>query len=101
MALVYLFASDEADVVGIASTAGNVPVQQVCRNNLGLLELGQITGVPAFKGPEQPVRTPLRTAGDTPGPAGLGFPPLPAQELQLPPHHAAEDGVGAPQARHR
>jgi purine nucleosidase len=26
MALVYLFASDDADVVGIASTAGNVPV---------------------------------------------------------------------------
>ena len=25
MALVYLFASEEADVVGIASTAGNVP----------------------------------------------------------------------------
>ena len=31
MALVYLFASDDVDVVGIASTAGNVPVQQVCR----------------------------------------------------------------------
>ena len=31
MALVYLFASDDVDMVGIASTAGNVPVQQVCR----------------------------------------------------------------------
>ncbi|HXO49971.1 MAG TPA: nucleoside hydrolase, partial [Mycobacterium sp.] len=30
MALVYLFASADVEVVGIASTAGNVPVQQVC-----------------------------------------------------------------------
>ena len=33
IALVYLFASDDVDVVGIASTAGNVPVQQVCRTS--------------------------------------------------------------------
>ena len=73
MALVYLFASEDADVVGIASTAGNVPVQQVCRNNLGLLELCQITGVPVSKGSEEPVSTPLRTAEDTHGPEGLGY----------------------------
>jgi len=65
MALVYLFASKEAELVGIASTAGNVPVQQVCRNNLGLLELCQITDVPVSKGSERPVSTPLRTAEDT------------------------------------
>ena len=65
MALAYLFASDDADMVGIASTAGNVPVQQVCRNNLGLLELCQITGVPVSKGSSSrsarrcaPLRTP-------------------------------------------
>ena len=49
MALVYLLASADADLVGIGSTAGNVPVQQVCRNNLGLLELCQVTGVPVSK----------------------------------------------------
>ena len=62
MAPAYLLASADADLVGIASTAGNVPVQQVCRNNLGLLELCQITGVPVSKGSEQPVSAPLRTA---------------------------------------
>jgi hypothetical protein len=65
MALAYLLASADADLVGIASTAGNVPVQQVCCNNLGLLELCQITGVPVSKGSEQPVSAPLRTAEDT------------------------------------
>ena len=73
MALVYLFASEDADVVGIASTAGNVPVQQVCQNNLALLELCGVTGVPVSKGSEQPLSTPLRTAEDTHGPEGHGL----------------------------
>ena len=50
MALVYLLASADADLVGIASTAGNVPVQQVCRNNLGLLELCQSHRCPGVQG---------------------------------------------------
>src|ERR1700730_1974003 len=86
MALVYLFASDDADVVGIASTAGNVPVQQVCRNNRGLLELCQITGVPVSKGSERPVSTPLRTAEDTHGPEGLGYAQLPSTDRQVTAH---------------
>src|SRR5258708_12028755 len=98
MALVYLFASDEADLVGIASTAGNVPVQQVCRNNLGLLELCQITGVPVSKGSEEPISTPLRTAEDTHGPQGLGYAYLPSTHRQLTAHDPAEPWVSAAHA---
>lgn len=98
MALVYLFASDDAEVVGIASTAGNVPVQQVCRNNLGLLELCQITGVPVSKGSEQPVSTALRTAEDTHGPQGMGYAELPPTDRQLTAHDAAEAWVRAAHA---
>ena len=101
MALVYLFASDDADLVGIASTAGNVPVQQVCRNNLGLLELCRITGVPVSKGSEQPVSTPLRTAEDTHGPEGLGYAQLPSTDRQLTAHDAAEAWVRAAHALSR
>ncbi len=72
MALVYLLGSAEAEVVGIASTAGNFPVQQVCQNNLALLELCGATGVPVSMGSESPLRAPLRTAEDTHGPEGLG-----------------------------
>ena len=72
MALVYLFGSLDAELVGIASTAGNVPVQQVCENNLGLLELCRVDGIPVSKGSEQPVSSPLRTAEDTHGPGAFG-----------------------------
>jgi purine nucleosidase len=98
MALVYLFASDDAEVVGIASTAGNVPVQQVCRNNLALLDLCQITGVPVSKGSELPISTPLRTAEDTHGPEGLGYAELPKPSRQLTAFDAAEAWVLAAQA---
>jgi purine nucleosidase len=98
MALVYLFASDDADVVGIASTAGNVPVQQVCRNNLALLQLCQITGVPVSKGSEQPVSAALRTAEDTHGPEGLGYARLPSTDRQVTAHDAAEAWVRAAHA---
>ncbi|WP_041313294.1 nucleoside hydrolase [Mycobacterium sp. JS623] len=98
MALVYLFASDDAEVVGIASTAGNVPVQQVCKNNLALLDLCQIAGVPVSKGSEQPISAPLRTAEDTHGPEGMGYARLPSTDRQLTAHDAAEAWVRAARA---
>ena len=95
MALVYLFASADAELVGIASTAGNVGTQQVCRNNLGLLELCQVTGVPVSKGADGPVTALLRTAEDTHGPAGLGYAQLPPTDRQLTAHDAAQAWVRA------
>jgi purine nucleosidase len=98
MALVYLLASSDANLAGIASTAGNVPVQQVCRNNLGLLELCQSIDIPVSKGSEQPVSAPLRTAEDTHGPQGMGYAELPTSDRQLTAHDAAEAWVRAAQA---
>ena len=98
MALVYLLASADAELVGIASTAGNVPVQQVCRNNLRLLELCDFTGVPVSKGSEQPVGGLLRTAEDTHGSEGLGYAHLPSTDRPLTAHDAAEAWVRAAHA---
>ncbi|MTL14061.1 nucleoside hydrolase, partial [Nocardia seriolae] len=39
LGLLYLLASPEAEIVGIASSAGNVPAPQVASNNLALLDL--------------------------------------------------------------
>lgn len=98
MALVYLFASADADLVGIASTAGNVGVDQVCRNNLGLLELCGMTGIPVSRGADGPVASPLRTAEDTHGPQGLGYARLPSGDAALTSYDAAEAWVRAARA---
>ena len=95
MALAYLLASPDAELVGIASTAGNVGVQQVCRNNLGLLELCGGSSIPVSKGADQPLHAPLRTAEDTHGPHGLGYARLPATEHPLTAYDAAEAWVRA------
>ncbi len=93
MALVYLLASPDAQLVGIASTAGNVPVDQVCRNNLGLLELCRATDIPVSMGASQPLSAPLRTAEDTHGPTGLGYAELPAYQRTPTSYSSAEAWV--------
>lgn len=95
MALVYLLASEDADLVGIASTGGNVDVDQVCRNNLGLLQLCGADEIPVSRGASQPLTTPMRTAEDTHGPAGLGYAELPSTTRQLTSYDSAEAWVRA------
>jgi purine nucleosidase len=95
MALAYLFATEGVDVVGIASTGGNVAVDQVCENNLGFLELCGVGDIPVSAGAQQPLVIPLRTAEDTHGPKGLGYAELPATERNLADYDAAQAWVRA------
>lgn len=98
-ALVYLLASHDAQVVGVASTGGNVDVDQVCRNNLGLLALCGATGIPVSRGAGEPLSGPMRTAEDTHGPAGLGYAELPEPVQELTGYDAAEAWVRAARSR--
>lgn len=98
MALVYLLASADAEVVGIASTAGNVGVDAVCANNLGLLELCGVPTIPVSRGSERPLAIPLRTAEDTHGPRGLGYADLPHTTASPTAYDAAEAWVRAARA---
>lgn len=95
MALAYLLGSDDAEIVGIASTAGNVPVDAVCANNLGLLALCGVTDIPVSRGVERPLSCTLRTAEDTHGPEGLGYAQLPANDGRLTDYDAATAWVRA------
>ncbi|MGB3524262.1 MAG: nucleoside hydrolase [Mycobacterium sp.] len=95
VALVYLLASPDAELVGIASTGGNVAVQQVCRNNLALLELCGKTGVPVSQGAEVPLNGPVHTAENIHGPQGLGYAELPPGTGQLTAYDAAAAWVAA------
>jgi purine nucleosidase len=95
IALVYLLASPEAELVGIASTGGNVGVDQVCENNLGLLELCRVDGVPVSKGVDHPLNSPALPVGKVHGPRGLGYAELPATNRQLTDDDAATAWVNA------
>ncbi|TFV56865.1 nucleoside hydrolase [Mycobacterium sp. PS03-16] len=99
MALVYLLASADAELVGIASTAGNVDVDQVCRNNLELLQLCGAASIPVSRGADGPVACELRTAGDTHGPQGLGYAVLPPSDTALTSYDAAQAWVRAARSR--
>jgi purine nucleosidase len=94
-ALVYLLANAEAELVGIASTSGNVAAHQVCVNNLGLLELCRASDIAVSKGADQPLKAELRTAEDTHGPQGLGYAQLPPTDRQITDYDAAEAWVRA------
>lgn len=95
MALAYLLGSADAELIGIASTAGNVPTDQVCVNNLGLLALCGAEGIPVSRGADGPLTTPLRTAEDTHGPFGLGYAELPCGSQVLTEYDAAQAWVRA------
>ena len=98
LALVYLLASPDADVVGIASTGGNVAVDQVCENNLGLLELCRITDVPVSKGSDETLTGPMRAPSTVHGSRGLGYADLPPTDGRLTGYDSATAWVRAAHA---
>ena len=98
LALMYLFASADAEVVGIASTGGNVAVEQVCENNLGLLELCEVTGIPVSKGSGETLTGPMRLPSKVHGPRGLGYADLPPGSSRLTDYDSAGAWVRAARA---
>lgn len=78
LALLYLLASPEAEIIGIAATAGNVPAKQVAANNLAWLEVCRAPEIEVALGAAEPLAIPLRTTEDTHGPQGIGYAELPA-----------------------
>ena len=98
LALMYLLASPDADVVGIASTGGNVAVDQVCENNLGLLELCGITDIPVSKGSDETLTGPIRAPSAVHGTRGLGYADLPPTDGRLTDYDSATAWVRAAHA---
>ncbi|MBF6170881.1 nucleoside hydrolase [Nocardia blacklockiae] len=90
LALLYLLASPDAEIVGIAATAGNVPAAQVAANNLALLELCRTPGIEVAVGAAEPLSIPLRTTEDTHGPQGIGYASFGPAAAALSDRHAAQ-----------
>ncbi|KAA0023602.1 nucleoside hydrolase [Antrihabitans cavernicola] len=83
LALVFLLASPDAEILGIASTAGNVGVDRVAANNLGWLDLCRAPDIEVAVGSTLPLVIPLVTTEDTHGPHGIGYAELPPSARPL------------------
>lgn len=91
LALLYLLASpDEADILGITCTAGNVPARAVALNNLNWLGLVGAPQIEVALGSEVPLLAPLVTTEETHGPQGIGYAELPDAGRVISPRHATE-----------
>ncbi|MFQ6328963.1 nucleoside hydrolase [Nocardia sp. CWNU-33] len=90
LALLYLLASPEADIVGIAATAGNVPAPRVAANNLAWLDVCRAPDIEVALGAAEPLAIPLRTTEDTHGPHGVGYAELPESARSLSHRSAAQ-----------
>ncbi|WP_442941502.1 nucleoside hydrolase [Nocardia sp. NBC_00403] len=90
LALLYLLASPDADIVGIAATAGNVPAPRVAANNLAWLDVCRAPDIEVALGAAEPLAIPLRTTEDTHGPHGVGYAELPESARSLSRRSAAQ-----------
>lgn len=90
LALLYLLASDDAEVVAITCCSGNVEAHQVADNNRGLLELIGQADIEVALGRSVPLVRPLEITPETHGPRGVGYAELPAGRRPLSERHAAD-----------
>jgi purine nucleosidase len=73
LALLYAVASNDADLVGVSCSAGNVEVELVARNTAAVLALAGRGDIPVHVGRKGPIGRPLRTTPETHGPEGVGY----------------------------
>ena len=96
LALLYLLASpDEAEILGITCTSGNVPARQVAANNLNWLGLVGAPEMEVALGSEVPLLAPLMTTEETHGPQGIGYAELPDVGRGISARHATEVWIDA------
>ncbi|WP_439592965.1 nucleoside hydrolase [Microbacterium sp.] len=90
LAIGILAAHDDAEIVGVCCTAGNVSTARVVQNTLAVLDLFGIAQVPVCAGADVPLGGPIGSAEDVHGQSGLGDAVLAPSARALDPRHAAQ-----------
>jgi len=80
----------ESSVLGIATVAGNVPLDLTSINARKVCELAGRADIPVHAGCARPLARPLRTAEHVHGKSGLDGAPLPAPAMPLQDRHAVD-----------
>jgi purine nucleosidase len=99
LALLYVVASPEADLVAVTCVSGNVEARQVATNTLAVLELAGRTDVEVAVGREVPLERALETTPETHGPHGIGHAELPPPARPVSDRHGVD--VIVDEARNR
>ncbi|MEO0457420.1 MAG: nucleoside hydrolase [Cyanobacteria bacterium P01_A01_bin.114] len=87
IALLLAFASDDFDIVGVTTVAGNVPLSVTTANALKICELAGKSTIPVYAGCPRPLVQTLRTATDIHGVTGLQGVTLPEPSHAHQPQH--------------
>ncbi len=90
LALLYVLASPEAELLAVTCTSGNVEAGQVARNTVALLDLAGRSDVEVALGRRVPLVRPLVTAPETHGPKGIGYATLPSPSRAVSTRHTAD-----------
>lgn len=83
LALLYAAASPGCELVAVTCTAGNVALEQVVENTLGVLDLAGRSDVEVAAGRPRPLVRPLEITPETHGPKGVGYAELPRPAATL------------------
>jgi purine nucleosidase len=90
LAILYVCASAEAELVAVTCVGGNVDAHQVERNTRSILELANRLDVEVALGRDRPLVKPIETTPETHGPQGLGHAELPPPSRPLSERHAVD-----------
>lgn len=99
LALLYVAASSDIELVAATCVAGNTDARHVATNTLAVLELAGRPDVEVAIGREFPLVRPLETTPETHGPLGIGYAELPAPARAVSDRHGVDVIVG--EARRR
>jgi purine nucleosidase len=90
LALLYVLASPDAELLAVTCTSGNVDVAQVAENTIALLDLVGRDDIEVALGRREPLTRPLMTAAETHGPKGIGYAELRAPTRAVSARHSAD-----------
>ena len=90
LALLYVLASPEAELLAVTCTSGNVEAAQVAENTIALLDMCGQSDVEVALGRHEPLKRPLQIAPETHGPKGVGYAVLPSPTRAVSQRHSAD-----------
>jgi inosine-uridine nucleoside N-ribohydrolase len=90
IALLLALASQELELIGVTTVAGNQTIEKTTRNALRVLELAGRSDVPVARGAERPLVRELVVAADAHGETGLDGPELPEPKAGPVEEHAVD-----------